>query len=117
MQGLVNRLRHAGVLMGMLVLSASGACLDSMEGSDAPVETSDDAAVTCAEVANACHDVDHGDGPSHACHELGHTGDEEACAAEGAECLVLCSATHEPGTEKEEEEEHGEHEPEESETP
>jgi hypothetical protein len=112
MKTLVHRLRYAGLSLGIVCIGAGGACIRGAEGSDAPVETSGESAVDCSTIANACHDVEHGDGPSHACHELGHAGDEAACAAGGAECIELCSAAHEPGTDDEESGEHDHEEPE-----
>lgn len=46
----------------------------------------------CDFIGSYCHDVDDGDGPLHACHELGHAGDAEACFVEAESCVTLCAA-------------------------
>lgn len=45
----------------------------------------------CDDIVEACHDVDPGAGPVHACHELGHEGEVSACLAERDRCIALCA--------------------------
>jgi uncharacterized repeat protein (TIGR04052 family) len=46
----------------------------------------------CAGLGSNCHVVDPGSGALHACHELGHGGDEAACSAGRAACVEGCGA-------------------------
>jgi hypothetical protein len=49
----------------------------------------------CEFIGSYCHEVDDVDGPLHACHELGHGGDAEACAAQAESCITMCAAARE----------------------
>ena len=47
----------------------------------------------CADIVNACHEVDPGSGPLHDCHEIGHDGDETMCTQAVADgCVTMCEA-------------------------
>jgi hypothetical protein len=63
---------------------------DAAIDSDAYVKPEAGPGMSCANIANACHDVDPGTGPQHDCHELGHTGELTECQAREAECIALC---------------------------
>ncbi|HVY29156.1 MAG TPA: hypothetical protein VHB79_21505 [Polyangiaceae bacterium] len=49
----------------------------------------------CAALGELCHPVDDGDGPLHACHELGHENNAPECAAQFADCSTRCLAARE----------------------
>jgi hypothetical protein len=49
----------------------------------------------CAALGELCHAVDDGDGPLHACHELGHVNNAARCAAEFDDCATQCLAARE----------------------
>jgi uncharacterized repeat protein (TIGR04052 family) len=44
----------------------------------------------CTDLGSSCHVVDPGSGPLHECHELGHAGDQLACAEERGACVTAC---------------------------
>ena len=48
----------------------------------------------CKEIARACHEHDSkgGGGKIHACHEIGHARQLDACVARKQECLDACAA-------------------------
>jgi hypothetical protein len=45
---------------------------------------------SCGELASRCHPYDKRTAIGHECHELGHAGDDKACAPRRAECLAAC---------------------------
>jgi hypothetical protein len=45
---------------------------------------------TCRAIAGACHRYDKGGGFPHECHEIGHAGDDNACAPKKDACLAAC---------------------------
>lgn len=49
-----------------------------------------DGAVTCEVIGELCHEADTGSGFGHDCHELGHEGHAEACAAGFDDCVAIC---------------------------
>jgi hypothetical protein len=49
-----------------------------------------DGAQTCQVIGELCHEADTGSGPGHECHELGHEGHAEACAAGFRDCIAIC---------------------------
>ncbi len=55
------------------------------------------AASECRVLGELCHRVDDMDGPLNECHEVGHSGDPVACAAEFDECTTSCVEAAEPG--------------------
>ena len=69
--------------------------------SAADCSSSDSVVVSCREASSAsacdglgesCHIVDEVSAGAHECHELGHGGDESACAAGRAACIDTCGA-------------------------
>lgn len=50
------------------------------------------ASSACAGLGGTCHVVDGSSAEAHACHELGHGGDEAACAEGRAACIDTCGA-------------------------
>jgi hypothetical protein len=46
--------------------------------------------IMCAEIGTYCHAYDEGTGLGAECHETGHQGDPEACAAIYDECIAFC---------------------------
>lgn len=73
-----------------LTLTATdGAC---SETESTVVECTAAALDACAGLGSSCHVVDPGSGPLHACHELGHGGDQAACALGRADCVDSCGA-------------------------
>jgi hypothetical protein len=50
-----------------------------------------DAGALCEEIGSTCHD---GSGLAQYCHEVGHAGEPNACAAVHEECMELCEADH-----------------------
>jgi len=49
-------------------------------------------ASACDGLGSNCHVVDAGSAAAHECHELGHAGDEAACAAGRAACIDTCGS-------------------------
>ncbi len=73
-----------------LTLTATdGQCSDT---ASAVVECAAAAPDACAGIGSSCHVVDPGSGALHACHELGHGGDQAACALGRAGCVDACGA-------------------------
>ena len=62
-----------------------GLCLD--EGHGDPF---------CRALGSLCHAVDDGDGPRHACHELGHVNDPATCRARFDDCAAMCLTAMQP---------------------
>ncbi len=46
----------------------------------------------CADIVDACHDVDPGSGPLHDCHETAHEGVEATCQPIRESCVMQCMA-------------------------
>lgn len=61
-----------------------GLCLDGHDGDP-----------FCRALGRLCHAVDDGDGPLHACHELGHDGDPDTCRRSFDDCAERCLAASE----------------------
>ncbi|MBI5499881.1 MAG: hypothetical protein HY907_06535 [Deltaproteobacteria bacterium] len=82
----------------MVVVVAFGACVvegsgDGASGDAAPEEDAYSYPLSCQEITDACHEVDPGSGPIHACHEASHdVGTREACDPVRDECIALCHA-------------------------
>jgi hypothetical protein len=55
----------------------------------------DDGDPFCRALGSLCHAVDDDDGPLHACHELGHDGDPDACRRRFEDCAERCLAARE----------------------
>jgi hypothetical protein len=49
----------------------------------------------CAALGELCHPVDDQTGPLHDCHEVGHEGDGDKCAAAFDDCAMRCLAARE----------------------
>jgi hypothetical protein len=47
----------------------------------------------CQAIASACHSWGRNGGVAEECHDLGHAGDEAACAAKKSGCVAACPAT------------------------
>lgn len=52
--------------------------------------TDEDTAGACDAIASACHAVGDGGGLPRECHDLGHAGDDVACAEKKDDCLAAC---------------------------
>jgi uncharacterized repeat protein (TIGR04052 family) len=79
--------------------SEAGSVNIALAVSDGDCSASDSVTVNCSAAAPAsaceglggtCHVVDASSEAAHACHELGHGGDEAACAAGRAACIDTC---------------------------
>ncbi len=51
----------------------------------------------CEDLGQLCHDFDTGEGMGHECHEVGHAGDADECAAIYDECIAFCQEPAEAG--------------------
>ncbi len=51
----------------------------------------DGGSAMCEDLGHLCHDFDTGEGLGHECHEVGHAGEQEACAEIYDECIAFCS--------------------------
>lgn len=49
-------------------------------------------ALECKVIGTLCHEADTGSGKGHDCHEVGHEGHADACAAEFDSCITFCTA-------------------------
>jgi hypothetical protein len=50
-----------------------------------------EAALECKVLGELCHAADSGSGPAHDCHEVGHEGHADACAAQFDGCVETCT--------------------------
>jgi hypothetical protein len=86
------------------VLALAG-LFGSVSCSDDPAEPGDqdhgETTAECDVIGELCHGADDGDGPIAACHDVGHAGDAEECAAQFDECVDLCLDASEPGDDDE----------------
>jgi hypothetical protein len=82
-RGLGLRAVAVSAVAGMLVTAIFVAC-----SSDDPPAV--DPTGSCGELASRCHPYDKLSTIGHDCHELGHEGDDDACAPRKAECLAAC---------------------------
>ncbi|MEJ7728557.1 MAG: hypothetical protein WKG00_05030 [Polyangiaceae bacterium] len=81
---------HMLTAMTLVFAGCAGAPTPSADGGD-PARSS------CQPLAKQCHAVSEGNPAAAACHELGHRGDEVACAREEARCHSACAAAARPG--------------------
>lgn len=84
------------VLFASVSFAAVGCSSEHDHGADAGAHTS--AFASCQAIIDACHEVDVGEGPASACHDVAHDegATEEKCAAKKAECTVTCKAAAVP---------------------
>lgn len=75
--------RLAGASGLALGLGLAPAC-----SSEAPA--SEDPRGSCSVLASACHALSKNGGLPKECHDLGHAGDDTACAAKKSACLAAC---------------------------
>lgn len=76
------------VLSGLFVAACS-----SEHSHDDDAGTHKSSFASCQAIMDGCHEVDIGEGPVNACHELAHAdASEESCAAKKDECLATCKA-------------------------
>lgn len=85
------RARRSAVTLSLVAAPLVVALIIACSDDDAApaVDTTD----ACAELASRCHPYDKASALGHECHELGHAGDDNACAPRKAECLAACPPT------------------------
>lgn len=74
----------------LLVLSFGPAALLACGDDD-----DDSIPAVCEEIAEACHEVDDGEGRPHECHETAEEGDATWCDENSADCIATCEAAAE----------------------
>jgi hypothetical protein len=74
------------VVVGLLTAAGFMACSSSPTNPPTPV----DPAGSCDALASRCHHYDKLSAIGHECHELGHAGDDNACAPKKDECFAAC---------------------------
>jgi hypothetical protein len=76
----------------LTLLAALFLVLGSLGGCGHDSEAHSHGSAQCDELGELCHDAGAIDPDAEACHEVGHVGDADACAARYDECITLCMA-------------------------
>ncbi|MBX3185374.1 MAG: hypothetical protein KF819_00100 [Labilithrix sp.] len=76
--------------MSRAIFAASLAVGVAFAACSSNTPSTEDPAGSCDQLARACHPYDKETAIGHECHELGHAGNDTACAPRKAECLAAC---------------------------
>lgn len=78
----------------VLMASFTAIACSSEHGHDTDAGAQRSAFASCQAIIDSCHEVDVGEGPVSACHDVAHedVATEEKCAAKKTECVAVCKA-------------------------